>query len=189
MTDTPVIPEEEEKDEALEAMKLYLRVDHDDEDDLIKSLMKATREYAEGTLCERTFEVQTLTHTAAPVASRVRLPRPPFKSVESVVLTKDDGTTVTLQEAADFVVHRGGNAEMAVVEFLVSLEDVAKVTVQYVAGFDDPPEEYKLWQKLMVAHYFENRHTVLSAGHFAAKNPYTVDYLLQSYRMFKSSGV
>ena len=44
--------------EMLDAMKLHLRIDHDEEDDLIKTLMGAARELCESTLCGRAFEIR-----------------------------------------------------------------------------------------------------------------------------------
>lgn len=59
-----------------------------------------------------------------------------------------------------------------------------RLEVTYQAGYDNPPEEYKLWQRMMVAHYYENRQAILPLGHNIMKTPFVADYLLQGYRTF-----
>lgn len=163
--------------EKLEAIKLHLRVDHDEEDELIKTLINATREYAENTLCERAFEVQKLELVTNVIANEINLPRPPLVSVDGVYVETDGIET----EASYSLVSVG---EPALVIIKDSLVNVDKIRIEYTAGYHTPPAEYLLWQKLMVAHYYENRQAILPLGHNIMKTPFTADYLLQSYRMF-----
>lgn len=168
--------------EMLDTMKLHLRIDHDEEDDLIKTLMGATREYAEITLCGRAFEMQTLEWAIGGFAETLVLPMPPLVSIESIEYTTVDGDKVTL-DAADYDVNARG--EPATVQLNIRLiGPVKELVITYRAGYETPPNEYLLWQKLMVAHYYENRQAILPMGHNIMKTPFAADYLLQSYRMF-----
>ncbi len=163
--------------EDLEKMKTHLRIDHDEEDDLIKSLMNATREYAEKTLCWRTFEKQTLKLTRDMTAQKIKLPMPPFIKVVEVKVI--DGETITLDESDYEVVSEGEEASVRGLS-----GGKGKVEITYQAGYENPPEEYRLWQRMMVAHYYENRQAILPLGHNIMKTSFVADYLLQGYRAF-----
>ena len=103
-------------------------------------------------------------------------------SIESIKYTTVDGDKVTL-DAADYDVNARG--EPATVQLNIRLiGPVKELVITYRAGYETPPNEYLLWQKLMVAHYYENRQAILPMGHSIMKTPFVADYLLQSYRMF-----
>ncbi len=107
---------------------------------------------------------------------------PPLVSIESIEYTTVDGDKVTL-DAADYDVNARG--EPATVQLNIRLiGPVKELVITYRAGYETPPNEYLLWQKLMVAHYYENRQAILPMGHNIMKTPFAADYLLQSYRMF-----
>src|SRR5690554_5026077 len=90
-------------DEHFESVKNYLRVDHDDDDDLIILLMRATREYAEETLCRRAFELQTLEYSTR--NTTFQLPRPPLKEIECVQLVDSAGISHALTENDYQIIH------------------------------------------------------------------------------------
>lgn len=87
---------------SLDLAKQHLRIDHDDEDDLIRAWISAARE-----LCEahtgRRLVTQTLRLTlpAWPCDSVIRLPVEPVASVTSVVYADAAGDAVTL-ESGDY---------------------------------------------------------------------------------------
>ena len=168
--------------EMLDAMKLHLRIDHDEDDRLIKTLIGATREYAETTLCGRAFEVQTLELVVSGFSKYVTLPKPPLVDVESVTCTLGDGDVVIL-DGIDYDVHFVEEPGSIIMKTMFTVP-VKKTSIVYRAGYETPPNEYLLWQKLMVAHYYENRQAILPMGHNIMRTPFVADYLLQSYRMF-----
>lgn len=171
-----VVEPPEITEEKLEAIKLHLRVDHDEDDQLIKTLIGATREYAETTLCGRAFEVQTL-ELRAPATLEVSLPQPPFLEVLEAIVTTGETETPLVYEIDD-------GREPALFKAYSLPRGAKYMKITYKAGYSSLPDEYLLWQKLMVAHYYENRQAILPIGHNIMRTPFVADYLLQSYRMF-----
>lgn len=177
-----VVEPPEVTEDKLNEIKLHLKVDHDEEDVLISTLINATREYAEGTLCGRAFEVQTLELVVDGFSDVIVLPRPPLIGVESIKCYTQDGTEHTLQ-SIDYEVYSGEEPGVVMMKCKI-FESIKETIVTYKAGYAVVPAEFLLWQKVMVAHYYENRQAILPSGHNIMKTPFVADYLLQSYRMF-----
>src|SRR3954453_8682079 len=77
---------------SLAQAKLWLRVDHDAEDDLISALVSAARDYVEAQT-GLALAPQTWRLAVPPSALPVEMPRPPFGALLSAEALLDDGTT------------------------------------------------------------------------------------------------
>src|SRR3954449_2969810 len=77
---------------SLAQAKLWLRVDHDAEDNLITALVSAARDYVEAQT-GLALAPQTWRLAVRPSELSVELPRPPFGALLSAEALLDDGTT------------------------------------------------------------------------------------------------
>lgn len=140
---------------ALQETKLYLRVEHDDEDDLIEQLIVAAREAAEAhtglSLITQTWQLSI----ADSVSCNVSLPHGPVQSVSSVVLTDRDGNETPLAAAA----YRLNAARDGLT--LVSAQLAWRIVITYVAGFgaaaDDVPASLKQGMLAHIGALYERR--------------------------------
>ncbi len=161
----------------------------DEEDAYILSLITAAREYAETTICHRTFAVQTLEYSFDVFRGVIRLPRPPLLQVQEFTYRDYNGEIHTLVEGVDFYADntyepaplfpKGGWPS-------VSLYPIAPIRIHYQAGYTNPPGELKHYLRLMLGHWYENREAVQSGSQqkIASTLPFGVEQLLQGYRMF-----
>jgi len=126
--------------------KAHLRVDHSDEDDLIASMITATRYYCEE-WTQRAFVTQTweLVIDDFPT-NELQIPRPPLQSIESIKY--DDGAGVeqtlgTLEYEIDTVSEPGWVVPVTT-GWPTVFEGINAVRVRYVAGYmpstDSPPD-------------------------------------------------
>lgn len=142
----------------LEEAKVFLRVDVDDEDLLIASLISAAREYAEH-YTGATFAtvVYELGLDAFP-ADAIMLPNPPVSEVESVKYTDTAGDEQTL-DPNDYVL-----ADYGMTPSIYPLDPWPSVgtypnavRVRYTATGAAVPAVVKVAMLELVAHYYENR--------------------------------
>ena len=142
---------------SLSEAKLHLRVSHDDEDDLIGSLISAARKWCED-YQGRSYVTRTITAKVDEFGSSIDLPRPPIQSVTSVKYTDSDGTEITV-DSDDYEVDTIGDK-------VISDEwPDEQLEVAYVAGYGDAadvPDLFKAAIKLIVGHLYENREQVTS---------------------------
>lgn len=153
--------------------KAHMRVEHDDDDALIETLITAAREWIERytgrTLCETTLEVAFEGYPDW----FIDLPKPPVIEIESFKYRTADGTDTTL--AADQ--YTFDNA-VAIAPRIVPAYGIAwpgtrwqasSLRIRYRAGYAQAgsPDELHLipaWAKasikLIVAHLYEHRESV-----------------------------
>jgi uncharacterized phiE125 gp8 family phage protein len=150
--------------------KGWLRIDGSDEDELVASLIAAARQYVEDetglALVAQTWELVIENPERLPWCAerrpsyvRVRLPRRPVRSVESVTY-RSAGSTVTLAASNYKVV---GDELVFTGDAPLSDEPLG-VTITFVAGYGDPidvPDKYRQAIRLLVAHGYENREPVV----------------------------
>ena len=180
------VPEEEPID--LDAAKKHLRVEHEDEDLLITSLITAARETAEITT-GRAFLTQEweLTLDAFPAAG-FDLPRPPLQSVTSVKYLDVNGVEQTLATAKYLVDTRSepGRVTPAYGEIWPSTRNVINaVTVKFKAGYGavpEVPESLKSAIKLLLSHFYEIREPV-NVGNIVTEIPLGVERLLWQHKV------
>lgn len=183
---------------SLDDAKAWLRVDHNDEDELITRLVygavAATEDRTGRILAPSSWEWQ---------ADRwdrwFAIPAFPIRDVTSVVYLDEDGTEQTL-DAADWYWHR--TAEGAEVRFVSTWSSPTlydrprSVRVRFDAGYDDPtasgsgddpdlvlPENAKMALRFLIAHWYANRESVTTANVYEV--PQTFEYLAQQLRIFR----
>lgn len=175
----------------LEEMKLHLREDLDDQDELVEAFIKAAREHAEGFL-GRALVTQTwdLALSHFPACGEFLIPRPPLQSVTSVSYVDEAGVTQVLA-GSEYVVDTAREPGRIVLGYEKSWPITRSVpnavTVRFVAGYGDPedvPESIRTAIKLLVGHWYENREATVLTGATTQKVPFGVESLLWMERNF-----
>ena len=149
----------------LEEAKTFLRVDHDDENDLIGTLIRAARERLEDRLNVTMIERQMRFDCSD--GGDIALPRWPISSVDTVTLDEGPSTAFTLDLRARPVV--------------VTVALGAPVSVTFTAGYgvstDDIPAPLRQAMLLLVANAYEHRTDIPETM------PLMVDALTMPYRV------
>lgn len=124
--------------------KAFLHVWHDDDDAVITNLVAAATDKLDGAhgVLGRCLGVQTwrLTLDCFPAGS-VRLPLPPFRSVESIKYLDRNGDEQTLAPTAYKVSATGIVAPAT--DWPVTWEIPGAVSIEFTAGYDDVPASLK----------------------------------------------
>jgi uncharacterized phiE125 gp8 family phage protein len=150
--------------------KAHCRVDHDDEDTLIASLIVAARQWCES-WTGRQFVTATwrLSLDGFPGCA-IRLPKPPLQSVSSVAYDAADGTATTLGSSAyrtDADSEPGRLTPAYGLTWPTARCQTNAVRVTYVAGYGAAsavPKAVKQAILLLVGHWYANREAVGSGG-------------------------
>ena len=187
-----VVTQPQNEPVSLPEAKLHLRVDGEDEDTLIESLIKTAREVAETSFTWRALATQTFEYTLDqfPRERFLYLPRPPLKTVESISYKDKTGTEMVLN-ADRYIVDTAADPGRVVLEPEASWPDVelypaSAVRIRFTAGYDDNniPESIKQGMLLMIGHWYENRETVI-VGNVAREVPFAAEALLYPYRVWR----
>lgn len=171
--------------------KLHLRVDHDDEDSLISSLLATAEAHVESVTGRTLLKRQ---HTLSLHTFHVRcdglilLPLPPLQSVDQIQYVDGNGDTRTLDPSAYQVDAYSTPARLlpAPGEYWpVVRTQFGAVTITYTAGYgdsgDDVPEPIRQAILLLLGHWFENREAT-GLGTMSPV-PIAVDSLLSPYKV------
>jgi uncharacterized phiE125 gp8 family phage protein len=164
---------------SLSDIKLYLRIDHVDEDALLNSLIKSAREQAENrtnrALATQTFELVVDKIEKNPMT----IPLPPLQSVDSITY-KYEGTEYTL-DTSQYSYDVDLEPSKLTFETIPSF-NVMKI--KFTAGYDTTniPESIKQAIKLFVSHGYENR--TITTDKSVNKVPFAFDALLASQRVY-----
>lgn len=177
----------------LDEAKRHARIFVDDdqaEDDSISALIVAAREKLESKV-SRAFVSRSVEayFPSFPTCDggRIRLPRPPLASVESITYVDHDGVIQTI-DPADYAVSVGtpGTVRPAPGKgwptSIGGFDSAVKIT--YTAGYGDPsavPAVAKLCIKILVAHWYDRREPIVT-GTIVAGIPFTVDALADALR-------
>lgn len=152
----------------LELTKLHLRVDSDDEDDLILSLIQSARTYCEN-YTGRALATQTIEAylDEFPVADEIELPRPPLQSVTSVIYKNSDSVSTTMTVTTEYIVDADSDVGRVVLPYGKSWPSFTAYTVnpikiKYVAGYTETPEPLKQAMLLIIGHWYANREDVVT---------------------------
>lgn len=174
---------------SLAQAKAHLRVDHEDDDDLIGGLVDAATQYLDGYagVLGRALVTQSWRlDLARPACRSVLLPLPPVSAIEGVAYLSE-GAEAELDAAAwrlgegplgAFLVLNDGYGWPA----MDGREDALRVT--FTTGYGDPadvPAPIGQAIKLLVGHWYENREAVGEAAR-TAPLPFAVTALLAPYR-------
>lgn len=155
----------------IEEAKIFLRIDTNEEDSLISSLISAARMHAEKYTC-RSFLTQRWELTKKVLADKIYLPYPPVQGVESISV---DGRFVDVYEYT-----------LLAEDTLYFLSPIRSVTpggivIRYTAGYgnvpEDVPRDIRQAILITVAGLYENR----ESGGISAE----ARELLKPYRVFQ----
>ena len=175
--------------------KLHLRVDTNDENDLVTALITAAREYAE-TFTHRALITQTwdLKRDEFPSGDPIWLPKAPAVSVTSITYTDSAGTAQTWSSTlytTDLPTGpwaRRGRIVPGYGETYPSTRTVPNaVVVRFVAGYGAAtavPASIKAAMKILIGTWFGPGREHVNIGNIVTVVPQTVDALLWPYKAF-----
>lgn len=167
----------------LEQAKVFLRVEDNDQDEVIDALIAAAQGNIDGPdgWLGRCIGAQTLEFTADSFDFGVCLPYQPATDIVSVKY--DDASNV--EQTLDPTAYRLDRTGTLQCPFNGSWPSVSgergSVRVTYRAGSDDVPAPIRQAMLLMIGHWYENRMAV-SAGVSMDELPFGVSALLMPYR-------
>ncbi|HBM91310.1 MAG TPA: hypothetical protein DD400_05500 [Rhodospirillaceae bacterium] len=180
---------------SLAEMKSFARVGTTADDDLMTSLIKASRQWCEK-FTGRAFISQTwrLWVSFPPKKREIILPRAPLVSLTQILFYNAQDQSSEWDEDNIFV-------DAASILGRIVLKDSAvwpqfqrsanSMMIDYVAGYgdleSDVPQALKIAIMQLALHWYENREAVLS-NESAYRVPLTVEALLQSYRIYNVGG-
>lgn len=172
---------------ALAEAKAWLKLDGEDEDALVGTLMAAARLHVEGAT-GRALIAQSwrLVLDAWPDTGVVRLPVTPLLSLTSITAYDSDG--VDHEVSLDGI--DAGRAELLLPADIdaPALRERNGIAIDYVAGYGeagaDVPEALRQALLLVMAFWFEHRDTVFGAREGPAV-PMGFDALVAPYRMVR----
>ncbi len=173
----------------LEETKEFLRVDGNDEDSFIVSLIAGARLHVES-ITGRALISQTWRTICDdfPRDRVVNLPVAPLISVSEINVYDSDGNATSLALAQFQPETKVSPARIFlpnVIDGLPSLRERAAVEIDYVAGFgassSDVPNDLKQALFSLIAYWFEHRDAVIIAGSGAVV-PAGFDRLVAAYR-------
>ena len=177
---------------SLSEAKLHSRIDHNDEDALINTLITAARQLSE-TFTGRAFCTQTVEYRLDrwPSGRAIYLPVPPVQTINSVVYLDADGNPETLTAGTDYIADTDSPLARVVLPKSKSwptaqMYEVNPIIIQFETGVAaaDVPASVKAAMKLIVGSWYENREHVLPAGHVGKQLPDGVSALLWQNRSF-----
>lgn len=150
---------------SLEDMKVFLRVDHNDEDSLIESLIASARDHVEA-LTGRALRERTYALTLDRFPTSLELHEAPFVEVDSVAYY--DSANESQSFSVDNLEYIHQLRTTLKLKPSVSAPSVADrtdaVTITYTAGYGDNagecPEGLKQAVRFLTAHYYENRSAI-----------------------------
>lgn len=173
---------------SLAGAKLFLRLDHDDEDELITDFIQNAREQIE-TLCGCSLIRRERRITfAPPFKLTLYLKAAPIETVSAVTLYLQDGTEESLDLSSLTINLRANPAQIKPKALSLfgyhNRPDVQAITVDLVAGYGDTPEDIPMPLRqamlLLIGQAYEAR----SGGELPAI-PMMVDALVMPYRSLK----
>lgn len=172
--------------------KEHLRVDTDDENTLIGSLIKAAREWCQ-TYTNRTFMTTTyaMTFDTFPYSGcAIKLPYPPLVSITHVKYYDTSGTQQTWSSAnysADTSSEPGRVLPAYNVVYPAVRPAENMCEIRYVAGYSSVatvPQSIKQAILLLVAQMYEMRQPEIT-GTIISKVSFAVESLLNPYRIYE----
>ncbi len=180
---------------SLKEAKKHLRVEHDEEDALIQSLIRAAREYCEN-FQRRAYILQTFELYLDSFQRQIQLPRPPLLSVEAILYRDENGVQHTLSPDV-YIVDPATEPGRIFIKTApkVALFPASPVTIRFVAGYEPVttdentdyaarvPEAVKHAMRMLIGHWYENREAV-TIGQTPTSIPFAVDALLWQDRVF-----
>jgi len=176
--------------------KLHLRVDSDDENTLIDTLIVTARQWVE-TFTHRALMTQTwdLKLDAFPCGPIV-LPMAPAISITSITYVDTGGSSQTWSSAEyQTDIPTGPMAQRARIQpaygysYPLTRDQMNAVTVRFVAGYGATvqtiPDIFIAAMKLLVEHWYAVRTPVLiGSGNVVSNVPHSIESMLWAYKAF-----
>lgn len=168
---------------SLAEAKAFLRIEHNEDDDVIDALIASARIHVEAQTRRALITQQwRLTLDAWPADGRLKVLPAPLAALDAVRVYDDSGAaSLDLQS---FVVDRAGS-QLIFAPWALAQPDrsVAGIELDVTAGYGDAagdvPEPLRHAVRLLTAHWYENRGIAGSPGTL----PATVAALIAPYRM------
>jgi len=163
-----------------EEVKLQLRIDHSEEDELLRVYIQAARQSCEEetwrALLTQTWELQL---PAWPLSREIELPKPPLQSVTSVKYTLQDGTVQTMSSSlyrVDTTSEPGRIVLVASASWPSDTLDVGlPIAIRFVAGYGSTatsvPAPLLQGMRLLVGTWYANRESV-NVGNIVNELPF-----------------
>lgn len=169
--------------------KVHLKVDGNDEDDLIESLITAAREMVEK-ITHRSLIEQTRVAKMDyfPISDTITLPFGPVSEITSVEYYDEDEVLQTLS-ASDYWTDLDSDIPRIVIkDSWPETEDMPNaVQIEYVCGYGDSgasvPKPLIRAMYLIIGHLYENREQV---GEIKHELPYGANFLISNYILEQS---
>lgn len=168
--------------------KAYLRVEHNDDDELIGALIAGSRIHVEAQT-RRALITQSwrLSFDSWPEDGRIAVVPAPLQSLIAARVYDADGNAQAVDTQA-FVLDTAGSALVFAPWALMQPGRIAAgveldVTVGYGDAASDVPEALRVAIRLLVAHWYENRGLVAGGSSSTSTLPATVSALLAPYRV------
>lgn len=196
-------PEKEPVD--LDDVKDHLRVDIDDDDDMIESMIIAARELAEN-ITQRKFITQTwylyfdnpclpfpppLLWDRTTSCTCIEIPFPPVQEITAFEYQETAGSW-TAVDSDIYYVDAADNARLILTDSLPTPEvNVSAFRITFITGYgdggDDVPNQIRLAINTFVLHFYEHREAYDfssgAAGYSAAPTPQAGSNLLDPYKI------
>lgn len=175
--------------------KLHLRVDHNDEDTLIESLIRAATEHLDGWtgILGRCLVEQVWRQDHDRFAREMIIPLGPVIAIQSITWRDPAGQLSTVPSGCyDLRTDEAGNAIIrfdADYVFPINLLESRAVAITFKAGYETNPgppttstvpDPLKVAILLLVGHWYQNREAVSAAG--MTSLPFAVEALIAPYR-------
>ncbi len=155
----------------LDEAKAHIRVEDQESDVLITSLIGAAREYCEG-FQNRQYITATweLWLDAWPDKDYIAIPRPPLQAVENIKYYSADNMEYTL-DTADYFVDDKNEPGKVVLAYgkawpIMPLRPASSVAVRFVAGYGDTAEGVPMAVRqatmLLIGFWYDNREAAVS---------------------------
>jgi uncharacterized phiE125 gp8 family phage protein len=169
--------------------KQFLRVEHDDDDDVVAALIAGSRIHVE-TQTRRALITQSwrLTRDVWPEAGCVALLPVPVRTLDAIRVYKSDGTTLALDLAGFALDKSDAPARLSPVHGVPPAPErpAAGIEIDITCGYGGAgttvPEPLRHAIRLLVAHWYENRGVVAASGEIALL-PQSVAALIAPYRV------
>ena len=169
--------------------KHFIRLEHDDDDDIIVALIAGSRIHVE-TQTRRALITQSwrLVRDVWPELGCVPVLPVPLRTLDAARVYKSDGSTLAIDIAAFVVDKVAAPARLSFTRGALAAPErraagiEIDVTCGYGAAPEDVPEPLRQAIRLLVAHWYENRGLV-AIGHEVAVLPQTAAALIAPYRV------
>lgn len=153
--------------------KLHLRIDVDDENDLIDALIASARSIAEKRMGRALMtqqwklSLERFPECAIPIV----LPIPPFVSVDSIVYVNEDGTEISMDDSL-YKTYEDSMSRCVLHPIFGELWPSTRrcldaVRITFTAGYANAqsvPDPIKSWMKIMIGTLYANREAVVSGA-------------------------